>query len=124
MILAKLAAATLIVNVTTAPLPDTAAIDRLSRQQKNAAAQVYIDSATNCIARAVAANPRFHRDDPASNLGDLIEASMPGCLTPMRAMIHALDLYFGNGMGERFFAGPYLDALPNAVVKLTVRAAD
>ena len=42
----------------------------------------------------------------------------------MRAMIDAFDLYFGGGTGERFLEGPYLDALPNTVVKLITDTAD
>ena len=124
IILGKLAAATLVIAVTTAPMLEPSALRQLSTQQRNAAAQAYAQSATNCVARAVAANARFRRDDPASNLGDLIEASMPKCLGPVRAMMDAYDLYFGDGMGERFFTGPYLDALPSIVVKLITDAAD
>ena len=36
-------------------------------------------------------------------------------------MIAAYDRYFGEGTGEEFFMGPYLDILPNIVVK-TIRA--
>jgi hypothetical protein len=41
---------------------------------------------------------------------------MPKCLDPVRAMIAAYDRYFGEGSGEDFFVGPYLDVLPDAVV--------
>jgi hypothetical protein len=40
---------------------------------------------------------------------------MPACLTPVRAMIDAYDRYYGDGAGEAFFMGPYLDVLPKAV---------
>ena len=76
----------------------------------------YVRSATDCIARTVASDTRFRKDDPASNLGDLIVESMPKCLDPVRAMIAAYDRYFGEGSGEDFFVGPYLDVLPDAVV--------
>jgi len=33
----------------------------------------------------------------------------------MRSMIDAYDEYFGDGTGEAFFSGPYLDVLPTAV---------
>ena len=124
MILSKLAAATLVVTVAAAPTNDPAATPQLSVAQKNAVTQAYVRSATDCVVRAVAADPRFRRNNPALNLGDLIEQSMPRCLTPMRAMIDAFDLYFGEGMGEKFFEGPYLDALPAAVVKLVTGVAD
>jgi len=124
MILAKIAAATLVVSVAAAPMIDPTANLQLSIPQKNAVTESYVRSATDCVARAVAADARFRRNDPASNLGDLIEQSMPKCIGPMRAMIDAFDLYFGEGMGERFFEGPYLDALPNSVVKLIADATN
>ncbi len=40
---------------------------------------------------------------------------MPGCADLMRAMIDSYDRYFGEGAGEAFFSGPYLDVLPTAV---------
>lgn len=124
MILAKLAAATLVVSVAAAPVTDPTANLQLSIPQKNAVTQAYVRSATDCVARAVAADARFRRNDPGSNLGDLIEQSMPKCIEPMRAMIDAFDLYFGEGTGERFFEGPYLDALPTSVVKRIGDAAN
>jgi hypothetical protein len=36
-------------------------------------------------------------------------------VSPVRAMIDAYDRYYGNGTGEAFFTGPYLDVLPRAV---------
>jgi hypothetical protein len=71
--------------------------------------------ATECIARNVTADPRFGRRD--TEIGDLIVDSMPTCTTQVRAMIDAYDLYFGDGEGEAFFMGPYLDVLPTAVSK-------
>jgi hypothetical protein len=115
MILSKLAAATLIVSVATGPIGEPANPTRLSLQQKNAALQPLLQSATECIARAVSADPRFRKQAPTSNLGDLIVDSMPRCVGPVRAMIDAYDRYFGDGTGEAFFMGPYLDVLPTAV---------
>ena len=70
-------------------------------------------SATDCIARTVAADPRFRQ--PGTDLGDLIVDSMSTCMPHVRAMIAAYDRYFGEGAGEAFFMGPYLDVLPTAV---------
>ena len=42
---------------------------------------------------------------------------MPRCLGAVRTMIDAYDRYFGEGAGEAFFSGPYLDVLPGAVGK-------
>jgi len=114
MILSKLAAATLVVGVAGSVVESPTR--QLSVQQKDAATMAYVRSATDCIARTVASDTRFRKDNPASNLGDLIVESMPKCLDPVRAMIAAYDRYFGDGAGEDFFVGPYLDVLPDAVV--------
>jgi hypothetical protein len=118
MILASLAAAALVVTVATGPNvdPDGSVIN-LSARQKNAAVQPLVRSATECIARTVFADPRFRKHETIENLGDLIVASMPSCVIPVRAMIDAYDRYFGDGTGEAFFMGPYLDVLPNIVNK-------
>src|SRR5262249_59690781 len=84
-------------------------------QQKNAAMQPLVRSATECIVQAVVADERFRVPDVG--LGDLIVDSMTTCLGPVRAMIDAYDRYFGDGTGEAFFMGPYLDVLPAAVDK-------
>jgi hypothetical protein len=42
---------------------------------------------------------------------------MPPCADLVRAMISTYDDYFGDGAGEEFFAGPYLDVLPTAISK-------
>ena len=46
---------------------------------------------------------------------------MPVCADLMRSMIDTYDQYFGNGTGEAFFSGPYLDVLPTAVSKWVAR---
>jgi hypothetical protein len=114
MILSKLAAAALVVNVAGTAVETP--VRQLSLQQRDAATQAYVRSATDCIARTVASDTRFRKDNAASNLGDLIVDSVPKCLDPVRAMIAAYDRYFGDGAGEDFFVGPYLDVLPDAVV--------
>ena len=126
MILAKLAGAALVVSVATGPMnePDLAAVRRMSLHQKNAAVQPLVRSATECIARTVAATPGFRKEAPNENLGELIVASMPTCVAPVRAMIDAYDRYFGEGTGEAFLMGPYLDVLPNAVSTWIVDRAD
>jgi hypothetical protein len=42
---------------------------------------------------------------------------MTRCLEPVRAMIDAHDRVFGEGSGEAFFMGPYLDGLPATVTR-------
>ncbi len=113
MILAPFAAAALAVGVATGPNVAPRLSPNLSLEQKSAAMQPLMRSATECIARAVSADPRFGRRN--ADLGDLIVASMSGCTTQVRAMIEAYDRYFGDGEGEAFFMGPYLDVLPAAV---------
>src|SRR5581483_11467976 len=114
MIFAPLAAVALIVSVATAPVVEPrGAAAQMSISQKNAAMQPLVRSATECIARTVAADPRLHHAD----LGDLIVDSMPPCIGSVRAMIDTYDRYFGAGAGEAFFMGPYLDVLPRAVDK-------
>src|SRR3954452_22748347 len=116
MILSHLAAVTLVVTAATGPVVEPS-VSRLSLQQRDAATRVFMRSATECIVRSVASDDRFHKDDPAANLGDLIVDAVPHCLTPVRAMIDAHDRYFGEGSGEVFFMGVYLDALPTVVIK-------
>jgi hypothetical protein len=115
MILAPLAAAALVISVATGPTVDPTVLPTLSAQQKNVAMQSLVRSATECIARTVTADPRFGRR--GIDLGDLIVDSMPTCTDQVRAMIDAYDRYFGDGEGQAFFMGPYLDVLPTAVSK-------
>ena len=68
------------------------------------------------------ADPRYGGKSGVQ-LGDLIVDSMPSCLTPVRAMIDAYDRYYGDGSGEAFFMGPYLDLLPKAVIARPKNAA-
>jgi len=121
MILAPLAAAALVVSVATAPMIDPNATAPMSMHQKSVAVQPLMRSATECIARTVNADPRFRQQD--ADLGDLIVDSMSTCMPYVRAMIAAYDRYFGEGSGEAFFMGPYLDILPTAVSKWTKDAA-
>src|ERR1700758_5882338 len=116
MILAPLFGTAMIVAVATGPLDDPMGLDHLSPRQKSAATETLVRSATDCIVHAVFANPRYSATGTAA-LGDLIVASMPSCVTPVRAMIDRYDQYFGAGSGEAFFMGPYLDVLPKAVTE-------
>jgi hypothetical protein len=106
----------LTIAVATGPFGASSGPPMLTAQQKMAATAPLVRSATECIVRAVAADPRYGAE-PTAKLGDLIVASMPSCVTPVRAMIDAYDRYFGQGSGEAFFMGPYLDVLPKAVTE-------
>jgi len=115
MILPALTAIPLLI-LTAAP-PDSDLLRqpaRLSSHERTAAVQPFITRATECVARSVAANPR---SSDATQLGSLIVDSMPPCADLMRAMIATYDDYFGEGTGEAFFSGPYLDVLPTAISK-------
>jgi hypothetical protein len=114
MIHAPLVGVALMVAVATGPLDDPNAIGKLSAQQKSAATQLLVRSATDCVVHAVVTDRRFATEAPDA-LGDLIVAVVPSCIAPIRAMIDAYDLYYGEGSGEAFFMGPYLDVLPKAV---------
>jgi hypothetical protein len=116
MILAQFVAATLTIAVAMAPTVN-APIEHLSLHQKNTATQAYVRPATHCITSHVLSDPRFKPNDPAANLGDIIVAAVPKCVGSVRAMIAAYDRYFGEGAGEEFFMGPYLDVLPNILLK-------
>ncbi len=89
----------------------------MSSQQRNAVMQRLVRNATECIMRAVAADPRLKVSTPPGDVNDLIVTSMTVCLAPVRAMIDTHDRLFGEGTGEAFFMGPYLDVLPAAVSK-------
>jgi hypothetical protein len=122
MILAPLFGAAMIITVATGPLDDPMGLTHLSPREKSAATQTLMRSATDCIVHAVFANPRYSASGSAE-LGDLIVASMPSCVTPVRAMIDGYDQYYGEGSGEAFFMGPYLDALPKLVIEAGKKAA-
>ena len=116
MILALLVGTAIAVAAVTGPFDDSAAPPTLTVQQKMAVTGPLVRSATECIVRAVVRNPHYGAN-PALALSDLIVASMPACVTPVRAMIDAYDRYYGQGTGEAFFMGPYLDVLPKAIVE-------
>jgi hypothetical protein len=104
MIIAKLAAAALAVSAAIGSEIGP------HIQQNDIALQLLVGSATDCISKTVAADPRFRKQD----VGDLIDDLISSCIEPVRAMIDAYDHYFGEGTGEAFF---YLDVLPNAVIE-------
>jgi hypothetical protein len=123
MILAPLFGTAMVITVATGPLDDPMGLEHLSPRQKSAATETLVRSATDCIAHAVFANPRYNAATGTAGLGDLIVASMPSCVTPVRAMIDGYDQYYGEGSGEAFFMGPYLDALPKLVLEAGKKAA-
>jgi hypothetical protein len=102
---------------TAAPAFESGPNGALSSQQKVKAVQPSVSRATECVAHAVADNPHYASVGEQANIGDLIVESMSACAASMRMMIETYDRYFGEGAGETFFSGPYLDVLPTAVSK-------
>ncbi len=118
MIHAPVAGLALLISVAVGPIDEASAPPmEMSIQQRTAVVQRLIRSATECIARTVAADPR-REQGAAANFGEMIVDSMPTCVGPVRAMIDGYDRYFGDGSGEAFFMEPYLDVLPKAVSHL------
>jgi hypothetical protein len=116
MIVAPLLGAALVVNVAAGPFTGSAAGQAsLTNQQKAAATEPLVRSATDCIVRAVTSDPRFAAE-PRAAVGDLIVESIRSCRMSVRAMIDGCDRTYGEGAGEAFFMGPYLDVLPTAVL--------
>jgi hypothetical protein len=114
MFVAPLVGAALVVAVAADPFHDATSDPNRSIQEKAAATEPLVRSATQCIVGAVTASPH-NQGRVDAQIGDLIVDSMPTCVTPLRAMIDAYDQYYGDGAGEAFFMGPYLDVLPKAV---------
>lgn len=90
---------------------DIGAPEQMTTQEKRAAMQPLVQSATDCVARVVAADPRLGD----AKFTDLIVDSFSSCAEPVRTLIDAHDRHYGVGTGELFFMGPYLDALPSTV---------
>lgn len=118
MILAPLIGLSLVVTVavdTVVPTSPMRSAGAMTAQQKSTIMQPLVRSATECITRTVAADPRIRDSIKASDIRDLIVDSMPSCADAMRAMIDVHEQLYGEGSGESFFSGPYLDTLPAAV---------
>ncbi len=118
MILAPFVGLTMVLTVSTGPVTDALVTPHMTLQQKSAAVQPLVRTATECIARSVAADPRYGREGGDVAMGDVIVESVTACVTPVREMIDPHDTYFGDGTGESFFMGPYLQVLPAAISKL------
>jgi len=121
MIVKSLLGLSLVLNVSLdvqTPMPaGPAAWSQLSVRQKEAALLPLVLRATDCIVRKVSADRRYSSDIRPSDINDLIVDSISACARPVRAMIDAHNRMYGDGTGEAFLLGPYLDVLPAAVVK-------
>ena len=120
MILESMFGMSLALNVSldtqTPSAADPASWLRMSVHQKDATLLPLVRRATDCVVRKVTADPRYQADMRSGDINDLIVDSIGACARPVRAMIDAHDRMYGNGSGEAFLLGPYLDVLPAAVV--------
>ena len=121
MVFQTLVGLSLLVNVsldTRAPLAaGPAAFLQMPLREKSAVLLPLVRRATDCIVRKVKADPRYGTSVGPEAISGLIVDSFAACRQPIRAMIGVHDRMFGNGSGEAFLLGPYLDVLPAAVVR-------
>ena len=121
MILETLFGMSLVLNVSLdtqmSQSSDPASWLHMTVRQKDASLLPLVRQATDCVVRKVVANPRYNNDMRPGDINDLIVDSIAACARPVRAMIDAHDRMYGNGSGEAFLLGPYLDVLPAAVVR-------
>ena len=121
MILKSLLGLSLVLNVSldtyNPPPPDPAAWLQMSMRQKDTALLPLVRRATACIVHKVVEDPHYRANLRPDEINDLIVDSIAACERPVRAMIDAHDRMYGNGSGEAFLLGPYLDVLPSAVVQ-------
>jgi hypothetical protein len=80
MFVAPLVSAALLITIAADPFHGATGDANGSMQQKAAATEPFVRSATECIVRAVTANPHY-RGRIDAKIGDLIANSMPTCLT-------------------------------------------
>jgi hypothetical protein len=121
MIVESLVGLSLVLNVSldaqTPPPANAAVWSELSAHQKEAVLLPLVLRATNCIVRKVSADKRYRADIPPADINDLIVDSIAACTGPVRTMVDAHNRMYGDGSGEAFLIGPYLDILPAAVVQ-------
>lgn len=123
MIVVSLVGLSLVLNVSLSQMPNPAGpvwsrnAAPLSVHRKEATLLPLVRRATDCILRHVSADPRMSGAIGADAVNDLIIDSISACKRPVRAMVDAHDRMYGNGSGEAFLLGPYLDVLPSAVVR-------
>jgi hypothetical protein len=83
-----------------------------SKAEKAAVVQRLVNHATECVVNEVRAGANASDD-----LGERIVAAMPTCAETVREMIESFDANYGEGSGETFFSGSFLDILPQIVSK-------
>jgi hypothetical protein len=118
MILSALTGVSLVLLTSFGSSANNGAGAHMSAARKQAVVQPSVSRATECVAHGVSADPRFKEAGDSRDLADLIVESVLSCAELMRAMIESYDQIYGDGSGEAFFSGPYLDLLPTAVSRL------
>ncbi len=104
-------------NAATPVSVDPAVWTQMSVPQKDAVLLPLVRDATACIVRAASADRRYKPSMPPAEINDLIVDSIAACRRSVRAMIRVHDRLYGDGSGEAFLLGPYLDVLPAAVIR-------
>jgi hypothetical protein len=121
MIVKSLLGLSLVLHVSldaqTPPPANPAVRTELSLRQKEAALLPLVLRATNCIVRKVSTDKRYGANIRPSGINDLIVDSISACARSVRAMVDAHNRMYGDGSGEAFLLGPYLDVLPAAVLQ-------
>lgn len=121
MILESLFGLSLVLNVSLeSPAPafsDHHTWLHMSVPQKEAALTPLVQLATRCIVGRVVSDPQFRPNLRRDQINDLVIDSISACHHAVDAMIDAHDRMFGDGSGEAFLFGPYLDVLPAAVMQ-------
>src|SRR5262245_20717651 len=107
---ARVGATMMVTLAATGPAPDRAESAKLSNAEKAAVVQRVINHATDCVVHQIRASTQSTQD-----LGEQIVAAMPTCAETMRAMIESFDTTYGEGTGETFFSGSFLDLLPQVI---------
>src|ERR1051326_2601435 len=108
-----------------APKSYPRALSQMSPQKKLASLRPLVRSATDGVVLTIEADPHSAPGEwaPPGDVNELILASMAPRADAMRSMIEAHDRLFGEGSGEAFFMGPYLEGLPLTVNKLVKGAS-
>lgn len=83
----------------------------LTGAEKAAQVEPYTNATTACIIQAMSKGAAVQ----VSEVTDRIVVAFQQCSAPARALIEVHDRLYGEGTGELFFNGPYLDALPAQV---------
>jgi hypothetical protein len=103
--------AALMVGSTDLPPEDT------SLKHKQRIVRLFVDDTSVCVTKAVFSDPRYGKVD----LGELIVDSLQECVGQAQALVKVYDRQFGEGKGEKFFMGEYLDALTAMLSRLASR---